>query len=173
MKRLGFTVSALLFITATLGAQVPGVDNATIQKIRGEAITNSQAMETHWWLSEAIGARATGTPGYQAGADWVMKKFAEWGLKNIHIERFPFGQGWSIDRFSAHMLTPQPSVVIGMPRWNSSSTKGVITSDVVYVKAANETDLAKYKGQLNGKIVVVQPVRAVRMLEDRVVLRMN
>jgi carboxypeptidase Q len=172
MRRVLLT-SALLFITATLGAQVPGVDSATIAKIRGEAITNSQAMDTHWWLSEAIGPRATGTPGYQAGADWVMKKFGEWGLKNIHIERFPFGQGWSIDRFSAHMLTPQPSVVIGMPRWNSPSTKGTITSDVVYVRASNETELANYKGKLAGKIVVVQPVRAVRMLEDRVVLRMN
>ena len=88
----------------------PGVDQATIAKIRGEAMTQSQAMDTHWWLSEGFGPRATGTPGYQAAADWAMKKFNEWGLKNVHIERFPFGQGWSIDRFSVHLLTPQPAV---------------------------------------------------------------
>jgi carboxypeptidase Q len=172
MRRL-IPITALLFITATLSAQVPGVDNATIAKIRGEAVTASQAMETHWWLSEALGPRATGTPGYQAAADWAMKKFNEWGLKNVHIERFPFGQGWSIDRFSAHLLTPSAAPLIGMPRWYSPSTKGTITSDVVYVKASNEAELAKYKGQLTGKIVILQPVRTVRMLEDRVVLRMN
>jgi len=172
MHRL-ISTAFLLLITATLGAQVPGVDSATIAKIRGEAITNSQAMDTHWWLSEAIGPRATGTPGYQAGADWVMKKFAEWGLTNIHIERFPFGQGWSIERFSANMLTPQPSVVIGMPRWYSPSTKGTVTSDVVYVKATTEAELEKYKGQLTGKIVILQPARQVRMLQGRIILEMN
>ena len=130
-------------------------------------------MDTHWWLSEGFGPRATGTPGYSAAADWAMKKFTEWGFKNVHIERFPFGQGWSIDRFSAHLLTPQAAPLVGMPRWYSPSTNGTVTSDVVHVKAANEADLAKYKGQLAGKIVILQAARPVRMLEDRIVLRMN
>lgn len=174
MRRSGLTIALLFASTLALTAQSPtGVDQATIAKIRGEAITNSQAMDTHWWLSEGLGPRPTGTPGYQAAADWAMKKFNEWGLKNVHIERFPFGQGWTIDRFSAHLLTPQPAPLIGMPRWYSPSTKGPVTSDIVYVKATNEAELAKYKGQLTGKIVVLQAPRTVRMLEDRVVLRMN
>ncbi len=172
-RRFLFLTSSLPLITLTLSAQAPGVDQATIAKIRGEAMTQSQAMETHWWLSEGFGPRATGTPGYQAAADWAMKKFAEWGLKDVHIERFPFGQGWSIDRFSVHLLTPQPAPLVGMARWYSPSTKGTVTADVVYVKASTEADLAKYKGQLAGKIVILQAARAVRMLEDRVVLRMN
>src|SRR6185503_8536132 len=173
MRRFVFVSSALFFITVTLGAQVPGVDQATIAKIRGEAITNSQAMETHWWLSEGLGPRPTGSPGYQAAADWAMKKFNEWGLKNVHVERFPFGQGWTIDRFSVHLLTPQPQPLIGLPRWYSGSTNGTVTSDVVYVKATNEAELNKYKGQLVGKIVVLQAPRPVRILDGRVVLRMN
>lgn len=173
MKRALIATLSLCFITLTLSAQVPGVDSATIAKIRGEAITNSQAMDTHWWLSEGYGPRATGTPGYSAAADWAMKKFNEWGLKNVHVERFPFGQGWTIDRFSVHLLTPQPQALIGQPRWYSPSTNGTITSDVVYVKAGTEAELAKYKGQLVGKIVIMQPARIVRMLEDRVLLRMN
>ena len=173
MRRFSFLAASLFGITVTLGAQAPGVDSATIAKIRGEAITNSQAMDTHWWLSEGYGPRATGTPGYQTAADWAMKKFNEWGLKNVHIERFPFGQGWTIDRFSVHLLTPQTQALIGQARWYSPSTNGTITSDVVYMKAANEAELAKYKGQLIGKIVILQAARPVRMLEDRVLLRMN
>lgn len=173
MRRVFFLTATLSFVTALLSAQAPVVDNATIAKIRGEAMTNSQALDTHWWLSEGYGPRATGTPGYSAAADWAMKKFNEWGFKNVHVERFPFGQGWSIDRFSIHLLTPQPAALIGQPRWYSPSTNGAVSTDVVYVKASNEAELAKYKGQLVGKIVILQPVRAVRMLEDRVVLRMN
>jgi len=174
MRRLLLLTASLLTIALSLTAQVPaGVDQNTINRIRGEAITRSQAMETHWWLSEVYGPRATGTPGYQMGADWVMKKFAEWGLQNIHIERFPFGQGWTIERFSAHMTAPQSSVVIGQPRWNSPSTNGPVSADVIYVQAATEADLEKYKGQLRGKIVISQRVREVRMLDGRVVLLMN
>lgn len=173
MKRFSYLSFALLFVTVSLAAQGPAVDPATIAKIRGEAITNSQAMDTHWWLSEGLGPRATGTPGYSAAADWAMKKFNEWGLKNVHVERFKFGQGWSIDRFSVHLLTPQPAALIGQPRWYSPSTNGTVTSDVVYVKATTEAELQKYKGQLVGKIVVMQPTRVVRMLDGRVILRIN
>lgn len=173
MRRLT-CLSFIFFTSLTLSAQTQNpLDTATINRIRGEAVVNSQAMEHHWWLSEAIGPRATGTPGYQQGADWVMKKFGEWGLKNIHIERFPFGQGWTIERFTAHMLTPQPAPLIGMPRWNSPSTNGTVTADVVHMRATNAAELEKYKGQLRGKIVVLQAPRAVRMLEGRIILRMN
>jgi hypothetical protein len=173
MRRL-FSLSFILITGLTLSAQTQNpLDTATINRIRGEAVVKSQAMEHHWWLSEVFGPRATGTPGYQQGADWVMKKFAEWGLKNIHVERFPFGQGWTIERFSAHLLTPSTAPLIGMPRWYSPSTNGAVTSDVVYVRATSEADLAKYNGQLRGKIVVLQAPRAVRMLEGRVILRMN
>ena len=175
MRRAIFSTLSLLTITLSLGAQVPmaGVDPATVNRIRGEAITCSQAMETHWWLSEVYGPRATGTPAYTQGADWVMKKFAEWGLKNIHTERFPFGQGWTIERFSIHLLAPQTAALVGQPRWNSPSTNGPVAADVVHVQAATEGDLAKYKGQLQGKIVVSQAVRPVRMLDGRVVLQMT
>ena len=144
MRRSFLLTIGLFSITVALGAQASNpLDTSTINKIRGEAIVNSQAMETHWWLSEVFGPRATGTPQYQQGADWVMKKFGEWGLQNIHIERFPFGQGWTIERFSAHMIAPQTAPLIGQPRWYSPSTKGTITSDVVHVKATSEADLAK------------------------------
>ncbi len=131
-------LSGVLLASATGTAQAPaGVDAATVNRIRGEAITRSQAMDTHWWLSEVYGPRATGTPAYTQGAEWVIKKFDEWGLKNIHIERF-----------SIHMTAPQTAALIGQPRWNSPATNGPVAADVVHLQAATEADLAKYKGQL-------------------------
>ncbi len=175
MRRSSLTLLTLLtcFTSFTSAQSGNPLDTATINKIRGEAVVNSQAMEHHWTLSEVIGPRATGTPGYQAGADWVMKKFSEWGLANIHVERFPFGQGWTIERFSAHLLTPNAAPLIGLPRWYSPSTNGMVTADVVRVRATTEAELEKYQGQLRVKIVVLQAPRAVRMLDGRIVLQMN
>jgi carboxypeptidase Q len=175
MRRALFLTSTLLTITLTLSAQAPpaGLDLGTIGRIRAEAIQRSQAIEHVWWLSEVHGPRATGTPALADASEWAMKKFTEWGLKNVHQERFPFGQGWTIERFSVHLVAPQTQTFIGAPRWYSPSTNGPVLSDVVYVRAASEADLGKYKGQLRGKIVIMQPVRPVRMLDGRVILRMS
>ncbi len=172
MRRLLAISIALLALTLTTGAQ-PSVDPATIGRIRQEALQRSQVMDHAWWLSEVYGPRVSGTPAFAAASEWAMKRFNEWGLANVHQERFRYGQGWVIEKFSAQLLQPQPQILIGAPRAFSRSTAGPITADVVRVAVASEADLAKYQGQLRDKIVVMQPTRAVRMLDGRVVLRMT
>jgi len=174
------TAAAVLVVAATLSAQpaarqsaVAGADPATIERIRTEATQRSQAVEHAWWLSEVYGPRPTGSPAFSQASEWAMKRFTEWGLKNVHQERFAFGQGWTIDRFAAHLVTPQTQPLIGQPRWFSPSTNGPVLSDVVHVRATNDGELAKYKGQLRGKIVIMQAPRAVRMLDGRLILRMG
>src|SRR5436189_1537371 len=137
MKR--FCVLGLVALSVSLSAQspAPGMDLATISRIRGEAIVHSQALDHVWWLSEVYGPRATGTPAFSQASEWAMKKFTEWGLKNVHQERFPFGQVWSIERFSIHMVQPQTQTFIGAPRWYSPPTNGPVLSDVVQVKATS------------------------------------
>jgi carboxypeptidase Q len=175
MTRFAVACLAVGCLGLTVAAQAPprGLDLGTIGQIRTEAIQRSQAMDHAWWLSEVYGPRATGTPAFERASEWAMKRFTEWGLQNVHQERFPFGQGWTIDRFSVHLVEPQTQVIVGQPRWNSPSTKGPVLSDVVYLQARSSADLAKFKGQLRGKIVVTQPVRAVRLLDGRIVLRMG
>jgi hypothetical protein len=149
------------------------VDLGTLSRIKQEALTRSQAMEHVRWLSDVYGPRVTGTPNYTRAAEWVMKRLTEWGLSNIHQERFAFGQGWRVERFAAHMISPEPQPIVGFPRTYSPSTHGPITADVVRVDIRTEADLARYKGQLKGKIVLPQPARTVRMLDGRIVLRMD
>ena len=102
-----------------------------------------------------------------------MKKFREWGLSNVHQERWAFGKGWSLVRFTAHMVEPQIQPLTGFPQEWSSGTKGPVTADVVRVQIASEADLARYHGKLAGKIVLPQSARRVRMLEGPVILRMT
>jgi hypothetical protein len=169
------TVALVAFattLTVTGAGQAP-VDPATLGLIRQEAIQRSQAMDHVWWLSEVHGPRVTGTPGFAAASEWAMGRFKEWGLSGIRQERFPFGQGWEIVRFSATMIEPRISVLVGAPRGWSPSTAGTITADVVHMNVQAESDLAKYRGQIRGRIVLLQPVRAVRMLEGRHILRMT
>ena len=43
----------------------------------------------------------------------------------------------------------------------------------MYAPISSEADFDKYRGKLQGKIVLAQPAREVKMLEGRVVLRMT
>ena len=168
------TLVLLLMLTAAAGAQSPAAfDLAAVSRIKQEALTQSQVMDHVSWMSDVYGPRVTGTPNFERAADWAVKRLNEWGLANVHQERFAFGQGWRVERFTAHLLSPEPQPIIGYPRTFSPSTKGTISGDVVRVDIQTEADFAKYKGQLKDKIVLPQPARIVRMLEGRIVLRMN
>lgn len=167
-------LALILVVSLGLAAQAQSpVDLGAISRIKQEALTRSQVMDHVSWLADVYGPRVTGTPNFSQAADWAVKRLTEWGLANVHQERFAFGQGWRVERFSAHMVAPVPQPIIGFPRTYSSSTKGPVSGDVVRVDIQTTADFERYKGRLKDKIVLPQPARAVRMLEGRVVLWMN
>src|SRR5437870_13431583 len=111
------TTAALVICLLTLAsAQSEKLDYAAIGKIRDEGLHRTQVMDHISWLSDVYGPRLTGSPAIQQASEWAMKKFGEWGLANVHQERWKFGRGWSLVRFSAMMLEPQPQPIIGYPR---------------------------------------------------------
>jgi carboxypeptidase Q len=172
MKRV-ILVLGLAAAALPLGAQSEKLDFATIGRIRDEGLARSQVMDHVSWLSDVYGPRLTGSPAIQQASEWAMKKFNDWGLVNVHQERWAFGKGWSLARFSATLIEPQVQPIVGFPHEWSSSTKGTVTADVVRAQIASEADFERYRGKLAGKIVLTQPARAVRMLEGPVILRMG
>lgn len=170
----------ILLLVATIAlafprAQAPAekLDLETIARIRDEGLNRSQVMDHISWLSDVYGPRLTGGPGIMKASEWVLAKFTEWGLENPHREVFPFGKGWSLVRFSAHLVEPQVEPLIGFPGSWSAGTNGPVVAEVVRTEIATEADFEKYRGKLQGRIVLTQPARAVRMLEGPFVLRMT
>jgi carboxypeptidase Q len=173
MRRVSIFVLFVAAFVAVPRAQSEKLDYAAIGQIRDEGFNRSQAMETLFWLTDRYGPRLTGSPAADEAGAWTMKKLTEWGLSSVHREEWDFGRSWSLDRFSAHLIQPQVQPLIGFPKTNSVGTDGPVTADVVRATIATDTDLAKYKGQLKGKIVLSQPSRAVRMLEGPIIVRMD
>src|SRR5579872_6893735 len=116
MKKLVLLLIALGVGMAAVGAQSEKIDYVTIGKIRDEGMNRSQVMDEVSWLSDVYGPRVTGSPAIQQASEWAMRKFHEWGLANVHQERWKFGKGWSIVRFNAQMTEPQVQPIIGYPR---------------------------------------------------------
>ncbi len=132
-------------------AQSEKLDYAMLGSIRDEGLNRSQVMDHVSWLSDVYGPRLTGSPGIQQASEWTMKKFREWGLANVHQERWSFGKGgrwcgsprtWSSrrsSRWSAFRRSGRQA-----PRVRSPPTS-------IRVQIANEADFEKYRGKLAGK----------------------
>ena len=175
MKRACALLLLMILLVALPIAQTPTetLDLATIAKIRDEGLKRSQVMDHIGWLSDVYGPRLTGGPGIMQASEWALKKFGEWGLANAHRETWPFGQGWSLVRFSAQLVEPQVQPIIAVVAPWTPGTNGTIVADVVRVSIESEADMEKYRGTLRGKVVLTQPARAVRLLEGPIVLRMT
>ena len=128
-------------------------------------------MDHAGWLTDVYGPRLTGSPALSESADWAADRLSSWGLTNIHRDTFPFGQGWSLIRFSAHLVEPQVQPFIGFPKTWTPGTNGPVIAEVVRVSIRSEDDFDRYRGTLAGKIVLTQPARAVEMLEGTLVGR--
>jgi carboxypeptidase Q len=166
-----------VFLALAMGsaaqAQQAAHDMAVLGRIQQEGMERSQVMEHIVWLADVYGPRLTGSPSTEQAAQWAMAQLRDWGLSGVHQERFPFGRGWSLERFSAHMIEPQVQPIIGLPKSWTHGTGGPVVANVVHAPIRSLADFERYRGQLRGRIVLTQPARAVNLLEGRIVLRMS
>jgi len=154
-----FTLSALtLGVCLSAFAQEP-INTAAVQKIRTEGLEKSKAMEIAYQITDVAGPRLSNSPGLKRAQDWAVKYFKEMGLKNVHLEAWgDFGKGWQVDKYYAATTLPFYRPMIASPKAWTPGTNGPIKSEVVLIKADTVTDLAKYKGKLAGKIIMIESV---------------
>lgn len=152
---------SLLFSLLTVGVGLvanaqEAVDQAATQKIREEGLNHSQVMKTAFYLTDVAGPRLSGSPGLKKAQNWAVNELKSYGLVNAKLEPWgKFGKGWQVNKNYAAITVPYYHAIIAIPKAWTSSTKGPIKSDVILIKADTVTDFGKYKGQLAGKIVVM------------------
>jgi len=152
----------LLACPVWAGQEAPTADGV-VARIKDEGMNRSQVMQTLSYLTDVIGPRLTASPSMKRANEWTRDKMTAYGLSNAHLEAWgPFGRGWSLQRFSAQVIAPVDIPLIAFPKAWSPGLKGTFTGEVVYLDAATETDLAKYKGKLKGAIVLTSPVRELK-----------
>ena len=126
-----------------------------VTRIREEGLRHSQVMETVRQLTDVLGPRVTGSPQMKAANDWTRQRLEEWGLRNAHLEAYPFGRGWSFSHAAVHMLKPREVPLFALPRAFTPGTAGPVRGPAVIANLLKEADLAAYRGKLAGKIVLI------------------
>ena len=160
-------LAALAFVPASLVAQ-ESIDQTVLAKIRDEGLNRSHAWSMLDTIATVIGPRLTASPAYMRAATWARDHLAGWGLQNTHMESWPFGRGWQLDKFTLEMTAPRFAPMIGYPDAWSPSTAGDVVGTPVMIAGIGADSLAKLAPSLRGRIVLTQPLMTSFIREDRI-----
>lgn len=164
-KKLLMSVLLVLIYSFLCVAQ-DKIDYKMIDKIRDEGFKRSRVMEIASYMTDVLGPRFSNSPGYTKAAEWAKKKFEEFGVPAELDAYGEVGPGWENRYTSVHMHEPQYMTVIAYPRPYSRGTNGKVVSEVVYVNTDEiyvESDLKKFRGKLQGKIIFTKPKRKLTL----------
>ena len=143
------------------------VDLAVVNKLKEEGLQRSEVMETISFLTDVHGPRLTASPQMRQAAEWTKQRLEKWGLVRVSLEPWgPFGRGWALESFTANLTAPTYAPLIAYPKAWSPSTPKTVRGTPVYLDAAKEDDLEKYRGKLHRAIVFISPPREVKALFD-------
>jgi len=151
------SVAFFLLVPAIMFSQTEKIDLTMVYKIKQEGLKNSAIEELAYGLTDFAGPRLTGSTGSTRGYEWAKKKMEELGFQNVRIEEardFNRG-GWDNLKSYAAMTAPYYTNFACNPVAWTGSTKGLVKGEVILLDVKSETDLEKYKGKINGKIVMM------------------
>ena len=131
------------------------VTDPTLLRIMDEGMQRSQAGALAQVLTDSIGPRLTGSPGFIAAGDWLVKKYTEWG---IPARKEQWGTWSSFRRGVTHVDLVAPrtrTLEAHMLAW-SPATNGAVTGDVVVLPQLDSPEAAhSWLMATRGKYVMI------------------
>lgn len=130
-------------------------DQRTADLIVAEGMQRSHAGDDLAYLSDVIGPRLTATQALKRANDWTAGKFREYGLVNVHLEPWKFGQSWTRGPAAVRMTAPHERWLNAVSWAWAPGTNGAVNGDVVYMNATTRSDFdARFAGKLRGKWIL-------------------
>ena len=138
------------------------LDLGMYNAIRDEGLEHSHVMDYAGGLTDGIGPRLTGSPNMAKANAWTRDQLTKMGCVNAHLEDWgEFGMGWQQLNTWVRMVEPDTAVFVAQATPWSPSSNGPVKAEAISFVINDEADLAKYKGKLGGKIVLLGAMREV------------
>lgn len=150
-------IAAALFLHfgANAALSQEPIDTSVNRRIREEAVMGSHVLETALGLSDLAPPRLAGSPGYLVAARWSRDRLKSWKVPVARLD--PWGKStpsWVLDRYALEMVAPWYLHLTAFPRAWSPATPRPVVGPATIVSIESDSDLARYKGKLRGKIVL-------------------
>jgi peptidase M28-like protein len=141
---------------------IESLDLGMYNAIRDEGLEHSHVMDYAGGLIDGIGPRLTGSPNMAKANAWTRDQLTKMGCVNAHLEDWgEFGMGWQQLNTWVRMVEPDTAIFVAQATPWSPSSNGPVKAEAISVVINDESDLAKYKGKLGGKIVLLGAMREV------------
>ena len=165
MKRIPssalLTVLALAALSGVAGArdsaaQTFPTDDPVIRLMWEEGMGDgSQAFDLSQALMDSIGPRLMGSPAFDAAGDWLLARYAEWG---IEAEKQEYGTwtGWERGYSHIDLIAPRVRSLEGMMLAWSPGTDGPVEADVVLLpQVGSREEFDAWLPSVAGKAVAI------------------
>ena len=192
MKLFFFSTITTLFLLFPCFSFAEEVDLEVVHRIKQEAFYHSKVMDYMSLLADENGPRMSGSPGYYRAAENAVEAFREAGVTKADLEVWgTFGRGWDWSRVAVQMKKPQETTLSAYPADFSPATGQPVNGEVIFAPlweqksdAPENGDLEKlalqietwknkYRGQLRGKIVMLDHPRKFKLPEKPETFRLS
>ncbi len=121
------------------------------RQIVGDIYTSREAMDNLTILCDDFGSRFAGTPEERKAAEFIQDTFVRYGLKNVHLEEYPYA-GWSRGEATLELVEPvQKSIpCISLPYCPADET----TAELISAGYGSPREYERIDSQMAGKIVM-------------------
>ena len=127
-------------------------DPATLQRIWAEGMERSQLVPLGQALLDSIGPRLTASPGMRAGQEWLIRKYAEWGVA-ARNEAYGTWMAWERGGTQVELVEPRVRALEAtMLAWSPGTGGRTVTAPVVTLP---ESGFAEWLRTARGKFVLV------------------
>ena len=160
------TVSGATMLLATSLASVPAANAQTfrtdapvLRRIWEEGMARSQTQRLAQVLMDSIGPRLSGTPGYAAATDWLLRTYETLGIP-ARKEQYGTWRGWN--RGTLHVDLVQPWAVTLEARfaaWSPGTDAPVEAPVLALPRGRTGAEMSAWLARVRGAIVLISPPR--------------
>ncbi len=133
-------------------------DDPVIKRIWALGMDSSMTEPLAQALSDSIGPRLTGSPGFASASDWVVAQYKKWG---IDARRDVYGtwRGWRRGLSHIDLMEPRLRSLEGtMLAWSPGTNGKPVTAEAIILpKFKDSTEFVKWLPAARGKIVLLSP----------------
>ena len=157
LQRLVLSAILVLAAAAPAAAQTFRNDDPVIRRMWEEGMVNSQVGALAQVLTDSIGPRLAGTPGYDAATDWVVGKYEEWGVP-ANKEQYGTWRGWRMGSVHVDMTSPRTQTLNAhLMAWSAGTRRPVEGEVVLLPEATTNEEFKSWARTAKGKFVMVTP----------------
>ncbi len=144
-----------LALPAVMSAQTFPTADPVIKRIWEEGMTDRSRVATlAQILTDSIGPRLSGSPGYLAATDWLTAQYAAWGVA-AKKEKYGTWRGWKRGYSHIDLIAPRQRTLEGlMLAWSPGTSKPVEGDVVLAPDLADSAAFAAWLPSARGKFIL-------------------